>query len=143
LQVKHVEGDDINHMEALNKIIINGYELEFKQDETILEVARRNSIDIPTLCYLKGAHSTGQCGICAVEVEGTKDLIQACSSLAKNGMIVSTESVKVIELRRLILKKMLSLGNHNCAARNTDDGDWTGFQLNVQKDDHTDQLCPV
>ncbi len=130
-------------MEALNKIIINGYELEFKQDETILEVARRNSIDIPTLCYLKSAHSTGQCGICAVEVEGAKDVIQACSSLAKNGMIVFTESVNVIASRRLTLKKMLSLGNHNCAARNTDDGDWTGFQLDVQKDDHTDQLCPV
>jgi len=130
-------------MEELNKIIINGYELVFEHNETILEIALRNSIDIPTLCYLKGAHSKGECGVCVVELDGVNDLIQSCSTPAENGMIVSTESGKVIESRRLTLKKMLSSGNHNCAARNTDDGDWTDFQLNVQKDDNTDQLCPV
>lgn len=130
-------------MEETSRIIINGCNLVFEHNDTILEVARRNSIDIPTLCYLKGSHSKGECGICVVELEGEKNLVQACSTLAENGMIVLTESAKVMASRRSIIKKMLSSGNHNCAARNADDRDWTGFQLDVQKDDRTDQLCPV
>jgi predicted molibdopterin-dependent oxidoreductase YjgC len=58
-------------------------------------------------------------------------------------MVVRTESKTVVEARRLIIQLLLSSGNHNCAVRGSDDKDWTRFQLNVQKDDGSAELCPV
>jgi predicted molibdopterin-dependent oxidoreductase YjgC len=130
-------------MDVQNIIKINGNEFSFEPGETILETARRNNIDIPTLCYLKGAAPNAKCGMCVVEVEGQDNLLKSCSTPATNSMVVRTESTQVVHSRRNTIRKLLALGNHNCAARCSDDGDWTVFQLNVQKDDKTDQLCPV
>ena len=131
-------------MDTQNTLVINGMELEFSPGETILEVARRNSIDIPTLCHLKGATPTGQCRICVVEVEGARSLVASCAAPAGKGMRVKTESPKVVEARKLILQLMLSSGNHNCAVRVSDhDEGWSGFQLDVNAYDGTDELCPA
>jgi len=131
-------------MSAQDTIVINGNEHFFEPDETVLEVAQRNHIEIPTLCYLKGTTPTGSCRICVVEVEDRKkDLRPACSTPAVSNMIIQTESPAVIAARREILQMMLASGNHNCAIRGSDDGDWTEFQCNVQKDDGTTELCPV
>jgi len=126
-----------------NTITINGNELFFTPGETILDVARNNSIDIPTLCHLKGAPATGACRICVVEVEKARSLLPACTTPADKGMVVHTESPGVIEARRLILQLMLSSGNHNCAVRGSDGNNWTEFQLHVQKEDANEELCPV
>jgi len=130
-------------MDAQNIIVINGNEFSFTPGETILEVARRNSIPIPTLCHLKNTVPTGQCRICVVEVEGARTLIASCAAPAGNNMVVRTETPKVIEARRLILQLMLSSGNHNCAVRVSDDQDWNKFQLDVNQYDKTEALCPV
>ena len=130
-------------MEAQSKIVINGNTFDFKAGETILEVARRNHINIPTLCHLKGATPTGECRICMVEVEGARTLIAACATPAGSNMRVKTESPQVIKARRLVIQLMLASGNHNCAARGSDDQDWTRFQLDVQKMDLSSELCPV
>jgi len=130
-------------MEQTDLMVINGNELPFEPGETILEVARRADIDIPTLCYLKGATPTGACRICVVEVEGAENLMTACSTPAAANMVVRTESAKVVASRKETLRLMLSSGNHNCAVRGRDDGDWTQFQLGVEKDDGSDALCPV
>ncbi len=129
--------------EQQNKITINGHDFIFEPDETILSVAQRNSIDIPTLCYLKRTIPTGACRICVVEVKGARSLLPACSTPASNNMVVHTESAPVIEARRLIIQLLLSSGNHNCAIRGSDGKDWTQFQLDVQKDDGSGELCPV
>lgn len=130
-------------MDAHNSIIINGNKFSFEPGDTILDVARRNDIDIPTLCYLEHATPNERCGVCVVEVEGKNDLVRSCAAPASAEMVVHTESPHVIESRRKSIKSLLSSGNHNCAARCSDDRDWTEFQLDVQKDDKTDQLCPV
>jgi predicted molibdopterin-dependent oxidoreductase YjgC len=130
-------------MESTNLIVINGNELPFETGETILDVARRGDIDIPTLCHLKGATPTGACRICVVEVEGANTLLTACSTPAAPNMVVRTESPQVVAARKEILRLMLASGNHNCAVRGRDDGDWTEFQLGVEKGDASDALCPV
>lgn len=130
-------------MAEKNIITINGNEFTFEPGETILEVAQRNSVDIPTLCHLKGATPTGACRVCVVEVEGARSLLASCATPASNKMVVRTESKPVVEARRLIIQLLLSSGNHNCAIRGSDDRDWTRFQLNVQKDDGSGELCPV
>ena len=131
------------HMNDQGNIIINGNTFSFESGETILAVARRNNIDIPTLCHLKGAPPTGNCRICVVEVENEKDLLPSCNTLAEAGMVVQSESAEVVEARRLIIQLMLSTGNHNCAIRGTSSDDWTQFQMNVQQYDDSSDLCPV
>ncbi len=126
-----------------NIITINGNDFVFEPGETILEAARRNSIDIPTLCYLKGATPTGACRVCVVEVEGAKTLLAACSTPASKGMVIKTESKPVVAARKEIIQLLLSSGNHNCAVRGSDNKDWTQFQLGVQSDDSSEELCPV
>jgi NADH dehydrogenase/NADH:ubiquinone oxidoreductase subunit G len=130
-------------MESTNLMVINGNELPFEPGETILDVARRGHIDVPTLCHLKGTTPTGACRICVVEVKGARTLLPACSTPAAPNMVVRTESPEVVASRKEILRLMLSSGNHNCAVRGRDDSDWTQFQLGVEKDDGSDALCPV
>ena len=125
------------------KLHINGRELSFDPGETILEVARRHQIDIPTLCHLKGAAPTGACRICVVEVTGMRGLVASCATPAAAGMQVRTESPAVVEARRVVLRLMLGSGNHNCAARGSDDQEWTHFQLKVQAEDGANDLCPA
>ncbi len=124
-------------------ITINGRELPFSTGETILGVARRNHIDIPTLCHLKGATPTGACRICVVEVQGARTLLAACATPAADRMQVKTDSPAVVAARRKILQLMLSSGNHNCAVQQAGDPEWTDFQLKVQAEDNSDELCPV
>lgn len=124
-------------------LTINGNQFEFETDDTILDVCRRNSIDVPTLCHLKGATPTGACRICVVEVENARSLLTACSTPAAADMVVETESPAVIIARKEILQLLLSSGNHNCAVRGSDNKDWTGFQMKVREDDNSKELCPV
>ena len=125
-------------------MVINGREIPFTAGQTILEVAQTNQIRIPTLCHLKGATPTGACRICVVEVQGARTLLAACSTPAAANMIVETDSPKVVMARKMVLELMLSSGNHNCAtAAPAADGDWTGFQMQVQQADDSADLCPV
>jgi len=130
-------------MSEKNQITINGHCFDFSPGETILQVARRNNIDIPTLCFLKGATPTGACRMCVVEIEGARSLMTSCTVPAANNMVIQTESDAVVKSRKLTLQLLLSSGNHNCAVRNSDKGDWTAFQLQVQDYDNSGELCPV
>jgi len=129
-------------MQKRNVITINGREYEFKEGETILDVARRNGIYIPTLCYLERATPTGACRICLVEVEGAKNLVPACSTPASSGMIVKTDTKRVIEARKMNIELLLASGNHNCLAQDMDIDLWTDFQRGVIRKEHK-EICPA
>ena len=101
-------------MDSKNCIMINGSESSFRQGETILQVAERNGIDIPTLCYIKGSMPTGACRICVVEVGGARNLLPSCATLAVHHMVVKTESERVIKSRRMNIELLLASGKHNC-----------------------------
>ena len=130
-------------MPELQTIVLNGNVFSFEPGDTILDVARRSSIDIPTLCHLRGASPTGNCRVCVVEVEGESNLLPACDTPVFGGMVVQTESAKVVEARKLIIQLMLSSGNHNCAIRGTEGNDWTKFQMGIQEQDQSSELCPA
>jgi len=95
-------------------ITINGSECFFKRGETILQVAERNGIDIPTICYLKGPRPTGACRICVVEVKGARNLLPSCATPAAPNMVVETESERVIQSRKINIELLLASGEHNC-----------------------------
>ncbi len=130
-------------MPSENSVLINGNKFSFEPGETILEVARRNSIDIPTLCYLKSATPTGACRMCLVEVKGARSLVASCAAPVAPDMAVQTETPKVVEARRMVLQLLLSSGNHNCAVSGSAANNWTEFQLKVIKAEDDTELCPV
>ncbi len=96
------------------KIIIDGKPFVVENNETILSVARKNGIEIPTLCFLKNVNEPASCRICVVEVEGAKTLVTACSTKVKDGMVVKTNSPKVLLARKTALELLLSNHNKNC-----------------------------
>lgn len=122
-------------------ININGVDYSFNDGETILQVATRNGIFIPTLCHLEGTFPTGACRICVVEVKGARYLVASCTMPAENNMVVLTDTPKVIEARRYVIAFLLASGNHNCASRGNTYLDWTDFQLDVRDYDDRTEIC--
>jgi len=130
-------------MSSEDEIIINGNKLAFKNGETILQVAQRNGIDIPTLCHLKGASPTERCRICLVEIEGSDSLVTSCSEPASHGMVIKTESPGVVAERRKNLELLVSSGSHNCLVQGLDTDSWTDFQLQTLGPEEHKTLCPA
>ena len=95
-------------------LTINGKPIEVPQGTTILEAARMNSIDIPSLCYLKDTNVIGSCRICVVEVKGAKTLQAACITQAAEGMEVYTNSRIVRESRKVLYELILSDHDKDC-----------------------------
>lgn len=79
---------------------INGNEVIAEDGLTILEVAKRSDISIPTLCHVKGKPPENPCDICVVEVDGQDDLMRSCVTLARDGMNIQTDSEAVVAHRQ-------------------------------------------
>jgi predicted molibdopterin-dependent oxidoreductase YjgC len=95
-------------------LTINGATLTFQSGQTILEVARGAGITVPTLCDYKDTIPTGACRVCLVEVEGARTLVPACATPAAPGLVIQTESPRVVAARTMALELLLASGNHNC-----------------------------
>jgi len=94
--------------EKMLNLKINGKILQAKEEETILDVARRNNIHIPTLCYHDDLCLSGICRVCVVEVEGQRLLQTACNTPVFEGMVVNTNSQQVRKARKMIIELLLS-----------------------------------
>jgi NADH dehydrogenase/NADH:ubiquinone oxidoreductase subunit G len=89
-------------------LIIDGKEVTVEQGKTILEAAREQGIDIPTICFHEATHANGLCRICVVEVEGWRTLQPSCVVQAAANMKVQTKSERVKRARRTILEMLAS-----------------------------------
>ncbi len=98
------------------RLNIDGKEVLGIPGQTILEVARENDIFIPTLCYDERTRIYGSCGLCMVEVEGNPKLCKACATTIGNGMVVTTNTDRVIESRKTNLELLISNHNGDCKA---------------------------
>ncbi len=97
-------------------LMINGQPVSAQEGETILEVARREGIDIPALCHEAGAAPWGACRLCLVEVEGMEKLQAACTTAVAEGMVVKTDTPRVRARRTSYLKMYLSDHDAYCEA---------------------------
>ena len=95
---------------------IDGKEVFGLPGQTILEVARENDIFIPTLCFDERTTIYGACGLCVVEVEGNPKLCKACATAIADGMVVMTNTDRVIESRKTNLELLISNHNGDCKA---------------------------
>ncbi len=94
---------------------IDDKDVSAREDETLLEVARQNGIDIPTLCYLEGLSNWGACRLCLVEIRGSNKLFAACATKVTQDMVVKTNTERLQRHRRMILELLLSERNHVCS----------------------------
>ena len=101
-------------------LTIDNKRFEARKGETVLEVARREGIDIPALCHEAGTAAWGACRLCLVEVEGLEKLQAACTTWVADGMVVRTDTSRVRARRESYLKMYISDHNAYCEAPCTD-----------------------
>lgn len=124
------------------KLTINGKEITAPADSTILEAARANGIYIPTLCYDEAVEIYGACGVCVVEAQGVPKLLRSCSAKVAEGMVIDTESERVVKSRKIAMELLMSAHDGDCVApcqlacpAGTDCQGYVGLIANGQFDD--------
>ncbi len=95
-------------------IDVNNQNIEANKGETILDVLKRNGINVPTLCHIKDFFPTGACRMCVVEVEGRRNLVTSCSEPVAEGMKIQTDSPRVVNARKTIVELLLSNHPDDC-----------------------------
>jgi len=95
-------------------IKINGIQVKARVGQTILHAAKENGIYIPTFCYHPRLKVVGACRVCVVEVKGEETLVASCSTPVRGGMVITTNSPRVIEARKVIIELLLADHDLNC-----------------------------
>lgn len=123
-------------------LTINGQKVTAPAGSTILEAARKNGIYIPTLCYDEAVEVYGACGLCVVEAEGVPKLLRSCSAKVSEGMVINTESERVIKSRKIAMELLMSAHDGDCIApcqlacpANTDCQGYVGLIANGKFDE--------
>ena len=92
---------------------IDGRRVEFTDEPNILSVIRKAGIDIPTLCYHSDLSIYGACRLCTCEFENGKTFA-SCSEKPVDGMVIYTNTPRLINYRRTILELMLASHDRDC-----------------------------
>ncbi|MGL4283176.1 MAG: NADH-dependent [FeFe] hydrogenase, group A6 [Eubacterium aggregans] len=95
---------------------INGRDVTLPEGTTVLEAAKMQGIDIPTLCYMKDVNEVGACRMCLVEIKGARTLQASCVYPVAEGIEVLTHTEKVRKARRVNLELILSNHNGECTS---------------------------
>ncbi|HEV8643869.1 MAG TPA: molybdopterin-dependent oxidoreductase [Methylomirabilota bacterium] len=86
------------------KLTIDGKEIEVAPGTNLIEAARALGIEVPHYCYHPGLSVAGQCRLCMVDIEKAPRPTIACNTVASDGMVVSTQTERVLETRKSIME---------------------------------------
>ena len=97
------------------ELILNGLPVKAEEGWTVLETAKFYGLEIPTLCYNEGLSPYGGCRLCLVEIgeEPRSKLVSSCTYPAEEGLVVRTDTKRVIEARRMMIELMLSVAPYS------------------------------
>lgn len=95
-------------------IIIDKKRIKAKDGQTVLELAKKNGIDIPALCYHPDLKIKGSCRLCSIEIKGKKGLHSACSVKAEPNMIIFTDSSDIRRARKINLELLFAQHKEEC-----------------------------
>lgn len=95
-------------------LTINGKKVSCRMGDTLLSVAEKNSIFIPTLCHHPALKAYGACRMCLVEDENTGRLMASCVTPAAKDMAILTETERIIKHRKNIVRLMLAEHPESC-----------------------------
>ncbi|NLF48242.1 MAG: 4Fe-4S binding protein, partial [Acholeplasmataceae bacterium] len=96
------------------RLTINNQPIIADENKTILTIAKENNIHIPTLCHYSDLGIHSECRVCVVEIDGQKGLSTACSTFPKDGMVIKTNSPRVINSRKNTVELLLSNHDASC-----------------------------
>jgi formate dehydrogenase major subunit len=98
-------------MNAITRTVrfeLNGREVEALAHETLIEVAQREGVEIPRLCYKEGMEAVGNCRSCMVEIDGERVLAPSCCRHPSQGMKVSTDSTRAVAAQKMVLELLMA-----------------------------------
>ena len=87
---------------------LNGRTVNALPHETLIEVAAREGIEVPRLCYKEGMEAVGNCRSCMVEIDGERVLAPSCCRNPAPGMKVTTDSPRALAAQKMVLELLLS-----------------------------------
>jgi formate dehydrogenase major subunit len=87
---------------------MNGQSVVARDDETLIQAAKRYGVEIPHLCYMEGMRADGNCRACMVEIKGERVLAPSCCRYPKEGMEVTTNSPRALTSQKMVLELLLS-----------------------------------
>lgn len=87
---------------------LNGKDVAAYADETILQVAKRQGVEIPHLCYKEGLRADGNCRACMVEIKGERVLAPACCRAPSDGMEVESDNDRSRRSQKMVLELLKS-----------------------------------
>ncbi len=97
-------------------ITLNGKEIVVPSNATIRQAAMSQGIEIPTFCFDDRLKAYTSCFLCVVEVENFKNMIPACSTAVRHGMVIRTDTEAIKTTRRMALDLLLSDHYGDCIA---------------------------
>ncbi|WMJ83997.1 [FeFe] hydrogenase, group A [Oscillospiraceae bacterium LTW-04] len=92
---------------------IDGLQVAFSDEPNVLSVIRKADIDIPTLCYHSELSVYGACRLCTVEDDRGKTFA-SCSETPRDGMVIYTNTPRLMKYRKMILELLLAAHNRDC-----------------------------
>ena len=97
-------------MSAKIDFTLDGREVSAEDGETIWQVASREGIDIPHLCYSTAAtyRADGNCRACMVEIEGERTLAASCIRTPTPGMVVKSATERADTARKMVMELLLA-----------------------------------
>jgi formate dehydrogenase major subunit len=98
------------------QVTLNGKTIETEAGISILELAKRQGIKIPTLCHDEELKPYGSCWVCAVEVVGRRGFVTSCGTLISNGMEIKTDTDAIHKARKMALELLISDHYADCVA---------------------------
>ena len=98
------------------QVVLNGKNIEATEGMTILDLANREGIAIPTLCHDKELTPCGSCWVCAVKVEGRSGFVTSCGTKLEPGMKITTNSKEIHAARKMALELLISDHYADCEA---------------------------
>jgi len=93
---------ELQTVENMVSITIDGKEYKAKEGEYILNAARANDIFIPAICYLTRCSPTLACRICLVEADGKQ--VYSCNAKVKEGMEITVDTPDILAERRAMME---------------------------------------
>jgi formate dehydrogenase major subunit len=103
---------------------LNGKEVSGRATESILDVAKREGIEVPHLCYKEGLEAVGNCRACMVEINGERVLAPSCCRAPAAGMKVSTNSERAVASQKMVLELLQSDMPETAYTRNNEVDQW-------------------
>jgi len=103
----------MNNIETKKTLFIDGSEVEFSYERNILEVIRKEGLNVPTFCYRPDLSIAGACRMCVVEIEG-RGIQSSCTMPPEPGLKIKLNSERVRRVRKTVLELLLADHDREC-----------------------------